>query len=366
IRDPMAVAMKDFLGGELIYNEPASYPTNRKDATDSTAPKPDKESCLRSGTLISMADGTKVAVENLNPGDVLIGKNGEPCQVLGRNDILLGNRFLYGFTSEQTAFFTSEHLFATQNDEWMCIDPDLSRLMNPQNSIKQIHRMQDQFNILRWNGKTMDLVKFKIFKSTEKLSPTMKVHCLLVTGGIYVANGYVTHDSMPDLLAWPAVSICLVSLIFAKSAHKLQEYFPIIDSLDDAEHIRELSYQISTEWKKIIKMPTDCMNFNDIENAIKLSVEKFKHLVYGDQTFLQEILSKPVFTLLSQNLYILCGKDLHESLSELFQKNDEEFYCRATLFFRTADSLITIYVKNFLNRNNDPKVEKSEEISTYI
>ncbi|CAG8781863.1 10253_t:CDS:1, partial [Racocetra fulgida] len=150
--------------------------------------------------------------------------------------------------------------------------------------------MQNQNKILRWNGKTTELTTFEVFKSTEEFSPTMKVHCLLVTGGIYVANGYVTHDSMPDLLAWPAVSICLASLIFSESAHQLQECFSTIDSLDDAKLIRELSYQISTEWKKIIKTPTSCMNFNDVEKAIKLSIEKFKYLICGDQNFLQEIL----------------------------------------------------------------------------
>ncbi|CAG8831373.1 22941_t:CDS:1, partial [Racocetra persica] len=156
-----------------------------------------------------------------------------------------------------------------------------------------------------------------------KFSPTMKVHCLLVTGGIYVANGYITHDSMPDLLAWPAVSICLASLTFTESAHQLLEYFHTIDSLDDANHIRELSYQISTEWKKIIKVPTFYMSLNDVEKAIKFTVEKFKYLVHGDHRFLQEILNKSALTFLSQNLFILCGKDLHEALDELFMENED-------------------------------------------
>ncbi|CAG8805618.1 15815_t:CDS:1, partial [Racocetra fulgida] len=126
IQDQMAVAMKDFIGGDLICikSETISekHPiTSRTDATNNSAPNPNKRSCftcLRSGTLISMADGTKVAVEKLRPGEIVVGKNGAPCQVLGRNDILLGDRSLYGFYSEKTAFFTSEHLFATHNDEW--------------------------------------------------------------------------------------------------------------------------------------------------------------------------------------------------------------------------------------------------------
>ncbi|CAG8601802.1 8750_t:CDS:2, partial [Cetraspora pellucida] len=355
IQEQMAVAIKDFVGGDLICiksdaiseKQESHLIASRKDATNSSAPNLDKGTCLRSGTLISMANGTKVAVEKLNPGDMVVGKNGVPCHVLGRNDVLLGNRSLYGFCPDETAFFTSEHLFATQNDEWMCVDPDLSCLMNPLNSTKKIHRMQNQNNILRWNGKTTYLTTFKAFKSTEKFSPTMKVHCLLVTGGVYVANECVTHDSMPDLLAWPAVSICLASLTFSESVRQLQECFPTIDSLDDAECIRELSYQISTEWKKIIEIPNSCINFDDVEKAIKLSTEKFKHLIYGDQNFLQEILSKPVFTFLSQNLFILCGEALHESLNELFQNDDDEFYCKATLLFRIADFLITLHVKKF-------------------
>ncbi|CAG8818078.1 13489_t:CDS:1, partial [Racocetra persica] len=135
IIDPMATAIEDLFGIKPTYINPEikalSFPKNREEATNSLVKDPG--TCLRSGTLISMADGTKVAVEKLNPGDLVVGKNGMPCHVLGRNEVLLGNRFLYGFSSGRTAFFTSEHLFATQNDEWMCIDPDLSRLINPQN-----------------------------------------------------------------------------------------------------------------------------------------------------------------------------------------------------------------------------------------
>ncbi|KAF0548421.1 GTP-binding protein A [Gigaspora margarita] len=348
IREPMEAAIRDLLGAELTYISPAIMtivpPKSREEATNCSANKPDG-TCLRSGTLMSMANGTKLAVEKLNPGDLVVGKNGMPCQVLGRNEVLLGSRSLYGFSSEHSAFFTSEHLFATQNDEWMCIDPDISQLINPQNSKKKIHRMQDQCNILRWNGKTTELVKFNVFKSTEKFFPTMKVHCLLVTNGIYVANDYITHDSMPNLLAWPTVAICLASLAFSESAYQLFEYFNTIDSLDDANHIRELSYQISTEWKKIIKVSTFHTNFNDIEKVVKLAIEKFKYLAHGDQCFLQEIISKPALTFLSQNLFILCGEDLHEALDVFFRENEENFYCKAALLFKTADSIITQYMK---------------------
>ncbi|CAG8787193.1 9302_t:CDS:2 [Dentiscutata erythropus] len=311
IQDQMAAAMNDLFGGDLSYipktiSEKQTSISSRILATNDTAPNPQEGSCLRSGTLISVVNGTKVAIEELKPGDIIVGKNGAPCQVLGRNDILLGNRSLYGISQDKTAFFTSEHLFATQNDEWMCIDPDLFRLMNPQNSINQIHKMQDQNNILRWNGKTTD-------------------------------------SDMPDLYAWPAVLICLASLTFAESTRQFQECFSTIDSL--AERIRELSYQISTEWKKVMEMPTYCMNFNDIEKAIKLSVEKFKYLVDGNHNFLKEVLSKPTFIFLLQNLFILCGKDLHDFLNEHIQNDNDEFCCRATLLFRTADSLIKLYMK---------------------
>ncbi|CAG8770316.1 24218_t:CDS:2 [Cetraspora pellucida] len=218
----MDAAMKDVIDDLVCIKHEIIPPTSRIDATNSSAPNIDKGTCLRSGTLISMADGTKVVVEELNPGDIVVGKNGAPCQVLGRND----------------------HLFATQNDEWMYIDTDLSHHMNPLN---------------------------------KKFSSTMKVHCLLVTGGIYVENRYVTHDSMPNLLAWPA---CMST----------PRMFPTIDSLDDAEYIRELSYQISTEWKKIIEISASCMSLNDVEKAIKLSIEKFKYLICGDQDSFKKFL----------------------------------------------------------------------------
>ncbi|CAG8676793.1 28168_t:CDS:1 [Gigaspora margarita] len=347
IQTQMDKFMKDLFDGELIAIKPTNHepsPSNREEATSSTEPN---GTCLRSGTLILMANGTKIAIEYLNSGDMVVGKNGMPCKVLGKNEVLLGNRYLYGFSSEKMAFFTSEHLFATQNGAWMCIDPDLSRLINPQNNAKQIHRMQDHCKILRWNGNTTDLVMVKVFKSLEKFLPTMKVHCLSVEDNIFIANDYITHDSMPDLFAWPAVSICLASLMFVESMRRFLECFPTIESLKDAEYIRDLSYKISTEWKWLIKTQFFCVNLDNDKRNIKLSTEKFKNLICGDQSFLQEILNRPAFTFLAQNLFVLCGKDLHEAFDKLYRDNNDEFYCRAAALFKTADSLISLHLKGF-------------------
>ncbi|RIB04759.1 hypothetical protein C2G38_2221461 [Gigaspora rosea] len=337
IQSQMDKVMKDLFDGELTVIKPTNHeitegssPSNREEATNST-----------------------------KPDDMVVGKNGMPCKVLGRNEVLLGNRYLYGFSSEKMAFFTSEHLFATQNGAWTYIDPDLSRLINPQNVTKQIYKMQDHCKILRWNGKTTDLVMVKVFKSLEKFSPTMKVHCLLVEDSIFIANNYVTLDSMPDLFAWPAVSICLASLMFVENMHRFLECFPTTESLDDAEYIRDLSYKIVTEWKRLIKTQFFCVNLDNDNNDkrnIKLSIEKFKNLICGDQSFFQEILNRPAFTFLAQNLFILCGKDLHEALDKLFRDNNDEFYCRTAALFKTADSLISLHMKEFF-RDVDTKMD---------
>ncbi|CAG8463205.1 19418_t:CDS:2 [Gigaspora margarita] len=112
--------IKDLFDSELIAIKPTNhepFPSNCEEATNSMKPN---ITYLRLETLISMANGTKIAIEYFNLGDIVVGENGMLYKVLGRNEVLLGNRYLY----------------------------NLSRLINPQNNTKQIHGMQDNCKIL--------------------------------------------------------------------------------------------------------------------------------------------------------------------------------------------------------------------------
>ncbi|CAG8769142.1 33991_t:CDS:2, partial [Racocetra persica] len=116
----MDTAIKDFIECDLIYIKPeiiSVFPSkNNIDATNSSAPDPDRGLSLRSSTLISMGQRS---LSKLNLG----GKNGNPRQAIGKNDVLLGNRF---FIRRELSFY----IRAPFNNEWICIDPELSRPIN--------------------------------------------------------------------------------------------------------------------------------------------------------------------------------------------------------------------------------------------
>ena len=79
-----------------------------------------------------MADGSELPIEQLKDGDSIVDKDGKNRKVLGINQVLLANRSLYGFEPYSEPFFTSEHLFASENNKWCCIDPFEAKRLNPQ------------------------------------------------------------------------------------------------------------------------------------------------------------------------------------------------------------------------------------------
>jgi hypothetical protein len=140
--------------------------------------------------MILMADSSKRPIEQLKAGDLIVDKDGKNRKVLGINQVLLGNRSLYGFEPYTEPFFTSEHLFAGENNKWVCIDPCEAKRLNPQFTKMEISKMKTNCKVLKWNGHAPE-IKSVIISCNNFLPSSTIVYCLIVESGTYIANGYL-------------------------------------------------------------------------------------------------------------------------------------------------------------------------------
>ena len=138
--------------------------------------------------MILMADGSECSIEQLKPGDLIVDKDGKTRKVLGKNQVLLANRSLYGFEPYTEPFFTSDHLFASENNKWICIDPYEAKRLNSQFRRVEISKMKANCRVHKWNGYVSELKSVAITCNHSLPSSTM-VYCLIVEGSTYIANG---------------------------------------------------------------------------------------------------------------------------------------------------------------------------------
>ncbi|MBF0270213.1 MAG: hypothetical protein HQL44_16645 [Alphaproteobacteria bacterium] len=77
--------------------------------------------CFISGTEVLMSDGSVSPIEDVKPGDRLLGQNGEANDVVELKRPMLGKRSLFAFNGGGF-FVTDSHPFMTE-DGWKSIDP---------------------------------------------------------------------------------------------------------------------------------------------------------------------------------------------------------------------------------------------------
>lgn len=85
--------------------------------------------CFVAGTRVAMTDGSSKAIELVEPGDRVFGRDGRVNRVLGVARPVLGDRPLYALNGGP-AFVTAGHPFLTI-DGWKAIDPDAARAEVP-------------------------------------------------------------------------------------------------------------------------------------------------------------------------------------------------------------------------------------------
>ncbi len=89
-----------------------------------------ESSCFVAGTLVRVADGSLVPIEQIKPGDRVLGVNGQVNIVLGVERRRLGNRRLYRFNGANP-FVTAEHPFLASDGKWKSLNPTMTAEENP-------------------------------------------------------------------------------------------------------------------------------------------------------------------------------------------------------------------------------------------
>ena len=126
---------KDKSSVTLTTKTPESY-TNISNTTYATTtstetrqvaipppPPPPAVICFVPGTQITMADGSKKAIETIKVGEKLIGKDGEINTVLECLPSVLGNRKLVSLNGS-VPFMTNDHPVYMQDGTWKSVNPE--------------------------------------------------------------------------------------------------------------------------------------------------------------------------------------------------------------------------------------------------
>jgi hypothetical protein len=146
-------------------------------------------SCFIAGTMVSMADGTDMKIEDVIPGDVVKGKDGNN-KVIQLDHTVLGHRKLYAFNGNASYFVTAEHPFWT-TDGWKAINPEATKeesvdLYNELTGALEVgHKIQ-----------TLDgIVRIKSIEEKEVNTPDLPLYNFHVENDhSYFADRYCVHN----------------------------------------------------------------------------------------------------------------------------------------------------------------------------
>ena len=166
------------------------YPNPNLDVTHPNfSAAPGGVSCFIAGTMVRMADGTDMKIEDVMPGDTVKGKDGDN-KVIQLDHTVLGYRKLYAFNGSNNFFVTAEHPFWT-TDGWKAINPEATKeesvdLYNElTGSLKVGHKIQ-----------TLDgIVRIKSIESKEINKADLPLYNFHVENDhSYFADGYCVHN----------------------------------------------------------------------------------------------------------------------------------------------------------------------------
>ena len=161
-----------------------TIPDDEDDAEDTDAGDGD---CFVAGTVVTLADGTEKAIEDILIGDVLLGRNSSHNRVLRYNRPMLNGKKLYSFNGT-APFVTAEHPFMTVYG-WAS--------MNPVGSLKHMSRRPLQLEsgsvLVRLdNNEFLEVIQ-------EHQAENQMLYNFSVDGDhTYFANGYLVHNKVMD------------------------------------------------------------------------------------------------------------------------------------------------------------------------
>lgn len=145
--------------------------------------------CFTAGTMVSMADGTEKAIEDVEIGDVVLAHDGSHNNVIGFERPVLGSRSLVSINGGEH-FVTFEHPIMT-SDGWKSLDPEKTWELIP-------HLAEElEISMLRIGDKIIGKDGEVVVETISMVAddPETQLYDLQLDGThTYFANGYVVHN----------------------------------------------------------------------------------------------------------------------------------------------------------------------------
>ncbi|MBL4703729.1 MAG: hypothetical protein JKY54_04360, partial [Flavobacteriales bacterium] len=145
-----------------------------------------KDSCFVAGTEVVLIDGEKEHIENIKIGDVLLGINDLPNEVLEYDHPLLGNRLLYAI-NDGPFFITAEHPLLTK-EGWKSIDPAATANENPN---LKVEPLQVGDILIKLSGEEEEILEIR---SEAADAGTQLYNFKLAGNNTYFADNYAAHN----------------------------------------------------------------------------------------------------------------------------------------------------------------------------
>lgn len=146
-------------------------------------------SCFVAGTLITMADGSKKNIEDVQLGEKLLGQNGKINTVLEFDHPQLGGRDLIGI-NDTGKFMTPEHPLFTKNG-WRSYSADTFARQFPDMEELKVKDLQLGDEILMEDGGWLKVESLQVFEG----EPDQTVYNFILDGNnTYHANGLLAHN----------------------------------------------------------------------------------------------------------------------------------------------------------------------------
>lgn len=182
--------LKDFPGITLT---PTPSPTPTPTPTPTTPPPGTGggSTCLVAGTKILMGNGKLKNIENINPGDIVMGYDTKtqklmPEKVLQTDAPIRDHHYVITLTDGTTIGLTREHPVYSQKG-WASLNPKSTLNENPSLIVAQLH-VGDK--LLKASGKYVAITAIHYFPGAIQTYNLKNV-----TGyNDFVANGIVTHN----------------------------------------------------------------------------------------------------------------------------------------------------------------------------
>lgn len=145
--------------------------------------------CFIANTQIAMADGSYKFIQDIEAGDLVLGKDDSKNTVTGMETPPLGSRSLYSFNGGQP-FVTSEHPFWTPHG-WAALDPKATA----EHHEMDVLPLHEGDAILRQSGRWLNLERIDDHDGDAEET----VYNLMLNGThTYYANGFLVHNKGGD------------------------------------------------------------------------------------------------------------------------------------------------------------------------